>query len=126
MSNADKIRRALDDFFAGDETALAALLAADGEWRGVDTPQCECHGRQPILARLRSCQDRRLLTRVVEARDGRDGDVFVRWYGERMQERFDVPDGIASIVVSIADGHITRIQDYAGEQHALAGAGLAA
>jgi ketosteroid isomerase-like protein len=126
MPNADQVRTALDDFFAGDETTLAGLLAADGEWHGVDTPQCDCQGREAVLARLRACQRRGLLTRVVEARDGRDGDVFLRWYGERMQERFGVPAGIASIVVSIDGGRITRIQDYAGEQYALAGAGLAA
>lgn len=126
MRSADRVRSALESFFAGDEGPLSDLLSADAEWRGVDTPQCECEGRDAILNRLRPCQRRGLLTRVVEAREGHDARVFVRWYGERMQERFGVPDGIASIVVTVDDGRIARIQDYAGEQHALAGAGLAA
>jgi hypothetical protein len=67
-----------------------------------------------------------IVTRVVEVRDGTDRRVLVRWFGQRMERGMRVPNGVASMVVTVRDGRTARMQDCAGHAEAIAAAGLTA
>ena len=124
-SNAELVRSALDAFFSGNDAGLRDRLAADAQWLWHRPGDHDCHGREQVLDRLAARRRQRILTGVIDARDGADGRVLVRWFGERMQRRFGVPGGAASIVVTVDGDRIARIQDCTGHAQALALAGLA-
>jgi hypothetical protein len=72
VGNADLVRRALEDFFAYDDSSLLDLISTDAEWHGVDSDPCDCRGREKLMTRLRDCRTKGFLTALVEVRDGAD------------------------------------------------------
>jgi ketosteroid isomerase-like protein len=124
--DAELVRSALDGFFAGDAAALRERLAPDAEWLWHEPSDYDCHGREQLVATLEKRRHQRIVTRVVDVREGADGEVLVSWFGERMERRFGVPDGIASMVVTVNEGRIVRMRDFPRPSEALEAAGLAA
>jgi hypothetical protein len=92
---------------------------------GIGPGRGDCHGRDEILATLDDRHRREIFTELVEARNGQDDTVLVRWGGRVMEPRFKVAGGVASIVVTLDGDHVTSIRDCTGHAEALTLTGLA-
>jgi hypothetical protein len=99
-TNSELVRSVLDAYFSGDDAALLDRLAADAQWPWHQPSDHDCHGPEVVLDPLAGHRRQRILTGVIDARDGANDRVLVRWSGQRMHRRFGVPDGAAPIVVS--------------------------
>jgi ketosteroid isomerase-like protein/ankyrin repeat protein len=120
--NAELVRSSFDAFLRGDWHALSDVMDPDVEWLWYEPGDWDCHDRRKVLATLFERQREGVVTgleAVVEV----DDRVFVEVTGPQLR---GMPGGRACMVVTVRDGRIVRMQDYADRAGALAGAGLPA
>jgi len=110
----------LDALRRDDRAALTATLDDDIVWQGLKDDWV-CHGPQEVVSVFASQRDE---AREVEAIEliGAERHAILHARGAGGLE-IDLEDGIYN-VFAIIDGRITRIEDYANRQDALAAAGF--
>jgi ketosteroid isomerase-like protein/catechol 2,3-dioxygenase-like lactoylglutathione lyase family enzyme len=115
VSNATRIRDGFEAFMGGDLDALGELLAPDAQWLSWEPIQGDCHDRDQILETLRRRQEDGIVIRlhdVVEA-------------GQKLLVDVTAGRGRTSMVVTMRDGRIVRMQGHRTRTDALFDAGLA-
>jgi hypothetical protein len=117
------------DFFGvrgrADFDAAAKLLDPGVVWQGL-REDFVCHGREEVIDTFRWALDERRETDALEFIRGGER-VVVGARGPSMTEVGGEPiDGQVYNVFTLADGQITRIDDYRHRSEALAAAGIAA
>jgi ketosteroid isomerase-like protein len=121
--NAELVRDGFDAFLRGDFEALHDLLHPKAQWLSNETSVGACEDREMILATLRERHQEGVVTELHEVTDGGE-QVLIEVFGPQLAE-WGLPDGRASMVVTVLDGRIVRMQDYPSLADARAGAALA-
>jgi ketosteroid isomerase-like protein len=121
--NAALVRDGFQAFLRGDVDALRKLIDPDAQWLWWEPIPGDCHDRDKILATLRDRQQEGVVTGLKDVVEGGE-KVFVEVTGPRLAE-WGLPDGQASMVVTVRDGRIVRLQDHRSRTDALVDAGLA-
>jgi ketosteroid isomerase-like protein len=122
-ANADLIRAGFEAFLSGDIDALRELMDPDVQWLWYEAGDWDCHGRDKVLATLGERQREGVVTGLNRILEGGD-QLVVEVTGPTLAQ-FGLPDGQVSVVVTVRDGRIVRLQDHRSHEEALAGAGLA-
>jgi SnoaL-like domain len=110
----------LDALRRDDREALGATLDPDVVWQGLKD-EWVCHGPDEVVGTFTGQRDE---ARDVEASEliGAERHAILHAHGGGVLE-LELPDGIYN-VFAISDGRVTRIDDYADRESALAAAGL--
>ncbi len=122
-ANADLIRAGFEAFLRGDIDALRELMDPDVQWLWYEAGSWDCHDRDKVLATLGERQREGVVTGLNRILEGGD-QLLVEVTGPALAQ-WGMPDGQASMVVTVRDGKIVRLQDHRSHEEALAGAGLA-
>jgi ketosteroid isomerase-like protein len=123
MGNADLVRAGFEAFLRGDVDELRELMDPEVQWLWYDAGPWDCHGRDKVLATLGERQREGVVTGLHRILEGADL-LLVEVTGPTL-EQMGLPDGQVSVVVTVRDGKIVRLQDHRSHEEALAGAGLA-
>jgi ketosteroid isomerase-like protein/catechol 2,3-dioxygenase-like lactoylglutathione lyase family enzyme len=123
MASAALVRLAFERFLAGDTDGLRELLAPDVQWLAHTPGPWDCQDREKVLRTLGERHAGGVVTALEEVVEGGE-QVLVTVTGPRLEEG-GLPDGRASLVVTVRDGRIVRLQDHRTRALASAGAGLA-
>jgi ketosteroid isomerase-like protein len=125
MSTDNKalVREGFEAFLAGDFDRLRGLLAPDAQWLWWEPVPGDCHDPDKILATLRERHAEGVVTGLKDVVDGGE-KLLVEVTGPRL-EQWGLPEGQASMVVTVRDGRIVRMQDHPSRAAALFDAGLA-
>jgi ketosteroid isomerase-like protein len=122
-ANSDLIRAAFEAFLRGDTDALRDLMDPGVQWLWYEAGEWDCHDREKVLRTLAERQRQGVVTGLDRIVDGGE-QVFVEVTGPTLEE-WGLPEGRASVVVTVREGKIVRLQDHRSREEALAGAGLA-
>ena len=114
MSSATRIRDGFDAFMRGDLDALRELLAPDAQWLSWAPIQGDCRDRDQILETLHTRQAEGVVTRLVDVVEA----------GEKLLVEITGARGRTSMVVTMRDGRIVRMQGHRTRADALFDAGL--
>jgi ketosteroid isomerase-like protein len=107
----------------GDETAVAAALDPDVAWQGI-RPEWGCDGVNAVVDTLMAAQATQADIDSIELIAAPAHAIMrVRWPLILDEEDAEFLDGIYN-VFAIAEGRITRIDDFEDRAAALAAAGL--
>jgi ketosteroid isomerase-like protein len=121
--NEALVRRGFEAFLAGDFERLRDLLASDAQWLWWEPIPGDCHEPDKILATLRDRRAEGVFTGLKNVVGGGE-KLLVELTGPRLEE-WGSPDAKASMVVTVRDGRIVRVQDHPSREAALFDAGLA-
>src|SRR3954470_4342955 len=121
--NEALVREGFEAFLAGDFERLRGLLAPDAQWLWWEPIPGDCHDPDKILATLQERHAEGVVTGVKNVVDGGE-KLLVEVTGPRLEE-WGWPEGQASMVVTVRDGRIVRMQDHPTREAALFDAGLA-
>jgi len=120
--NDELVRSSFEAFLRGDWEQLRGVMDPEVEWLWYEPGDWDCHDRKKVLATLFERQREGVVT-ALNAVVAVDERVFVEVTGPRLAQ-WGQPEGRACMVVTIRDGRIVRMQDYASRAAALAAAGL--
>ena len=118
-ANEELVRSSLDAFVRGDWDELSRALDPGAEWLSHEPSNANCHDREMVLATLAE-RRRKGATAELHAVVTEGELVFVEVSGPGVEGW----GGRACMVVSVRDGRIVRMQDYASRAAARAAAGL--
>src|SRR3954454_1107333 len=123
MSTDNKalVREGFEAFLAGDLERLRGLLAPDAQWLWWEPIPGDCLDPDRILATLRDRHAEGVFTGLKDVVDGGE-KLLVEVTGPRLEE-WGQPDGQVSLVVTVRDGRIVRMQDHPPREAALFDAG---
>jgi ketosteroid isomerase-like protein/catechol 2,3-dioxygenase-like lactoylglutathione lyase family enzyme len=113
--NAALVRDGFQAFLRGDFDALSELIDPAAQWLWWEPIPGDCDDRNQILAMLRDRQREGVVTGLENVVEG----------GEKVFVEVSGPNGRASMVVTVRDGRIVRMQDHRTRTDALVDAGLA-
>jgi catechol 2,3-dioxygenase-like lactoylglutathione lyase family enzyme/ketosteroid isomerase-like protein len=114
-NNAALVREGFEAFLRGDFDRLSDLIDPGAQWLWWEPIPGDCHDREKILATLRRRRAEGIVTGLGDVVDG----------GQKLLVEFALPSGRASMVVTLRDGRIVRMQDHRSREDALFDAGLA-
>ncbi len=115
----------LDALRRGDIDRIAPRLAPEIVHQGV-RPELSCSGRDAVLARLRrraASAPEVTALELIEAGSQVVLSVRAKRVGVSTEIDGNEPRGQATILFTLRDGLIVRLQDYASREDALAAAG---
>jgi ketosteroid isomerase-like protein/catechol 2,3-dioxygenase-like lactoylglutathione lyase family enzyme len=121
--NGALVRSGFEAFLRGDFDALRELMDPDAQWLWYVPIPGDCHDRDKVLATLRDRREEGVVTGLGDVVEGGE-KVLIEITGPRL-EQWGLPGGRASMVVTVRDGRIVRLQDHVSHGDALADAGLA-
>jgi len=114
--NAALVRRGFEAFLRGDFDALREVLDPGAQWLWWEPIPGDCHDPDKILETLRARHEEGVVTALDDVIDG--GEKLVVDVTGRSGDR-------VSMVVTVRDGRIVRMQDHRSREDALFDAGLA-
>jgi ketosteroid isomerase-like protein/catechol 2,3-dioxygenase-like lactoylglutathione lyase family enzyme len=121
--NAAALRRGFEAFLRGDFDELRELMQPDAQWLYWEPIPGDCHGREKVLATLRDQQQEGVVTGLRRIVGGGE-KLLMEVTGPRLEE-WGLPEGQASMVVTMRDGRIVRMQEHRTRADALFDVGLA-
>jgi ketosteroid isomerase-like protein/catechol 2,3-dioxygenase-like lactoylglutathione lyase family enzyme len=113
--NAAVVRRGFEAFLRGDFDALRDLLDPNAQWLWWEPIPGDCHDPDKILRTLRARREEGVVTALDSVTDG--GEKLLVDVTGRSGER-------TSMVVTVRDGRIVRMQDHRSREDALFDAAL--
>jgi len=113
--NAALVRRGFEAFLRGDFAALREVLDPGAQWLWWEPIPGDCHDPDKILETLRARHEEGVVVALDHVTEG----------GEKVVVDVSGSHGQASMVVTVRDGRIVRMQDHRSREDALFDAGLA-
>jgi ketosteroid isomerase-like protein/catechol 2,3-dioxygenase-like lactoylglutathione lyase family enzyme len=113
--NAALVRAGFEAFLRGDLDALRDLLDPGAQWLWWEPIPGDCLDRETLLATLRARREEGAVATLDDVVDG----------GEKVVVQVSGGAGEASMVVTVRDGRIVRMQSHRSRAEALFDAGLA-